>query len=119
MGNCTFALLVARPAWQQTGHEDWLGWSHFDRLLLRMGVWSLIVWTSASVLGLWEQFVLVTERSLVTVPPLEELGVFLTDTQYGRVWFLRLLLAVLFGSVLLGGRRQCHREQRANEPPRL
>src|SRR5262249_32541990 len=74
--------------------------------------WSLAVWMSASVLGLWEHFALITKRSLVTVPPLEELGAFLTDTQYGRVWLLRLLLAVLLGGVVLLSRRQCHSKQR-------
>jgi putative copper export protein/mono/diheme cytochrome c family protein/peroxiredoxin len=112
VGSCTFACLVARPAWQKTGHEDAPGWLHFEGFLLCWGVWSLVVWMGASVLGFWEQFALVTQRSLATVPPLEELGVFLTDTQYGRVWLLRLLLAVLLGSVLLLGRRQRHRKQR-------
>ena len=42
-----------------------------------------------------------TNRSLSTVPPFEALGRFLTGTQYGRVWLLRLLLAALLSGVLL------------------
>jgi putative copper resistance protein D len=43
----------------------------------------------------------VTDSPLLPLPPLVTLGDFLTGTQYGRVWLLRLLLAVCLGAVLL------------------
>jgi len=48
----------------------------------------------------------------MTAPPWEELGSFLTDTQYGRIWLLRLLLAVLLGGVLFFSTRQHHGKSR-------
>jgi hypothetical protein len=85
MGSWTFPLLIARPALQQAGQRHWEAWPHFDRLLRRVGGWSLVGFGGTSVLGLWEQCARVTQRSLMTVPPWEELGAFLTDTRYGRI----------------------------------
>jgi putative copper export protein len=106
MGSWTFPLLIARPALQQAGHEDWEAWPPFDRLLLWVRGWSLVGFVSAGVLGFWDQFARVTGRSLVAAPPWEDLGSFLTDTRYGRIWLLRLLLAILLGGVLLASIRQ-------------
>jgi putative copper resistance protein D len=106
VGSCTFALLVVRPVLCQAGHGDWPAWPHFDRLLRRVAGWSLMGLMSTAVLGLWEQFALVTQHSRMTVPPWEDLYAFLTDTHSGRVWLLRLLLAVVLGGVLLLSRRQ-------------
>ena len=107
-GSCTFALLVARPAFCQASQGDWPAWPHFDRLLLRVGGWSLVGLVSTAVLGLWEQLTLVTQHSLVTALSWAELRPFLTATHYGRVWLLRLLLAVVLGGVLLLSRRHDH-----------
>src|SRR5262249_8544317 len=107
-GSWTFPLLIVRPALQQAGERDWAAWPHFDRLLLRVGGWSLVGFGGASVLGFWDQCARVTQRSFVTLPPWEEVGACLLDTHYGRVWLLRLCLAVLLGGVLLLSTRQHH-----------
>jgi putative copper export protein/mono/diheme cytochrome c family protein/peroxiredoxin len=108
MGSWTFPLLIVRPALQQAGQRDWAAWPHFDRLLLRVGGWSLVGFGGASVLGFWDQCARVTQRSFVTMLPWAEVGSFLMDTRYGRVWLLRLLLAVLLGGVLFVSTRQHH-----------
>ena len=114
VGSCTFPLLVGRPAFCQASHGDGPAWRHFNHLWLRAGGWSLVGLVSTGVLGLWEQFALVTQHSLVTAPSWEELRAFLTDTHYGRVWLLRLLLAVVLGGVLLLSRHQRHGTPRAS-----
>jgi putative copper resistance protein D len=106
VGSCAFLRLVARPAF----HKEAPGEEHallpFTLRLHRLWVGSLVGFTGAGLLGLWVQQAIVTNHSLVFVPPVEVLGRFLTGTHYGRVWLLRLLLAgILSSGLLLRARR--------------
>ena len=106
VGSYAFLLLVARPACHKEAPGEEHVWLPFDHILRRLWLWSLVSFTGAGLLGLWVQQAIVTNRSLWTVPSGEALGHFLTGTQYGRVWLLRLLLAgILSGGLLLRARR--------------
>jgi copper resistance protein D len=101
VGSFTFPLLVARAASRLgvQGHEPAV--RPFDHRLYRWRVWGLLGFVGTGVLGLWGQVAVVTKSPLWPLPPLVILGDFLTDTEYGRVWLLRLLLAVCLGTVLV------------------
>jgi putative copper resistance protein D len=106
VGSYAFLLLVARPACHKEAPKEGQVLLPFDHILRRLWLWSLVSFTGAGLLGLWVQQASVTNRSLWTVPSAEALGHFLTGTQYGRVWLLRLLLAgILSGGLLLRARR--------------
>jgi putative copper resistance protein D len=106
VGSYAFLLLVVRPACHKEAPGEGQAWLPFDHILRRLWLWSLVSFTGAGLLGLWVQQAIVTNRSLWTVPSGEALGHFLTGTQYGRVWLLRLLLAgILSGGLLLSARR--------------
>jgi putative copper resistance protein D len=108
VGSFAFPLLVARPAFQEGEQAHWQAGAHFECSLRRMGIWSLVGLVGSGLLGLWVQLALVTDRSLLTAPSFEALHQFLTGTQYGRVWSLRLGLAALLGGVLLLRGREWH-----------
>jgi putative copper resistance protein D len=112
VGSYAFLLLVARPAYHKEAPEEGQVLLPFDHILRRLWVWSLVSFISAGLLGLWVQQASVTNRSFWTVPSAEALGHFLTGTQYGRVWLLRLLLAGLLGGGLLLSVRRWHGQHR-------
>ena len=106
-GLFTFLLLVARPALQARKAEGPLALAQFDSILLRLAGWSLLVLACTAVLGLWVQLATVTGRPLLQALEPDLVWGMLTDTQYGRVWLIRLGLMALLGGILwLRGREQ-------------
>jgi hypothetical protein len=111
VGSFTFPILLTRAALRLGVQEQAQAMMPCDHLLFRLRFWSLIGFVGSAILGLWGQVAAVTNRPLFAAPPLVALGDLLTDTQYGRMWLLRLFLALLLGSVLYspGGRGMAHR----------
>jgi len=101
IGAFAFLLLVARPAFRHTGKESLPAWEGFDRALLALAGWSLLVALVSGLMWIWVQTATVTGRSLTQALALDPLGRVLVWTQFGRVWGTRLALLALLGSVLL------------------
>ncbi len=101
VGAFAFSLLVARPAFKKGGPPRGSDFEHFDRFLLRLSVWSLLIVLISGLVWLWAQAAIVTGRSLGQALAHDAIGGVLTGTQFGRVWGLRLGLAIVLGGFLL------------------
>ncbi|HSB81544.1 MAG TPA: copper homeostasis membrane protein CopD [Candidatus Methylomirabilis sp.] len=101
LGTFGFLLLVARPAFRHGGKETFPAWEGFDRALLRLAGWSLLVALVSGLMWIWVQTATVTGQSLTQALALDSLGRVLVWTQFGRVWGIRLALLALLGSLLL------------------
>lgn len=100
VGAFTFLLLVVRPA-HRTGKSDYhTGLDHFDRRLLQVASWSLVVMLVSALFGLWIQLATATGRPLLQALTVADLWNLLTGTQYGRVWTIRMALMLLLGGFL-------------------
>lgn len=101
VGSFAFLLLVARPAFRGGWPEPASSFERFDRLLLRLAWWSLVVALASGLAWLWVQTAIATGRPLGQVLGLDTLGRVLTRTQFGQVWQLRFGLTVVLGAFLL------------------
>jgi putative copper export protein/mono/diheme cytochrome c family protein/peroxiredoxin len=101
LGAFGFLFLVARRAFRHGGKESVTAWAEFERMVLALAGWSLLIALSSGLLWLWVQTATVTGRSLTQALALDPLGRVLVWTQFGRVWGTRLALLTLLGSVLL------------------
>jgi putative copper resistance protein D len=101
VGSFAFLLLVARPAFRGRGPESAADFERFDRLLLRLAWWSLLIALVSGFAWLWAQTAIVTGRPLGQALTPDAVGKVLTRTQFGQVWQLRLGLAVVLGAFLL------------------
>lgn len=106
IGAFAFLFLVARPAFKRGGAETSPDFERFDRLLIRLAGWSLLVALVSGLVWLWVQAAIVTGRPLAQALTLDTLGSVLTKTQFGRVWQLRLVLIALLGGFLLFRERE-------------
>lgn len=100
LGVFSFLLLVARPAFHKGDPGSWPAFARFDRRLLGLGRWCLLGALILGLLSLWVQLAVVTGRPLFQALTLESLGGMLINTQYGRVWLIRLALIALLGGLL-------------------
>jgi copper resistance protein D len=117
VGVLAFLLAVARPAFTMGGSATWAVWRRIDRLLLRLGRWSLLGLCGFGLLGLWVQLTLITGRSWVQALTVDILSGFLTGTHYGQMWLMRLVLMGFLGWLLWG--REPERDGRAWGTQRL
>jgi len=101
VGAFAFSLLVARPAFKKGGPERLPDFEHFDRFLIRLALWSLAIAFISGLVWLWAQAAIVTGRSLGQALARDAIGGVLTGTRFGRVWELRLGLAIVLGGFLL------------------
>jgi putative copper resistance protein D len=111
IGAFAFLLLVARPAFRKAGLESWPAFERFDRFVLKLAGWSLLVALASGLVWLWVQAAIVTGRPPGQALALDAIGRVLSETQFGRVWQLRLaVLALLGGFLLLREREQDGRD---------
>lgn len=106
VGAFAFLVLVARQAFQKAGPESWPALQRFDRSLLRLASWSLLIALVSGLVWLWVQTAIVTGRPLSQALTLETVGSVLARTQFGRVWQIRLALVALLGAFLLFRERE-------------
>jgi putative copper resistance protein D len=106
VGVFAFLLLVARPAFKKGGPERVPDFEGFDRLLLRLAWWSLLVTSVSGLVWLWAQTAIVTGLPLGRALTLDAIGSVLTRTQFGRVWELRLGVLLLLGGFFLFRERE-------------
>jgi len=109
VGGLGFALLVARPAFKQSGAGALDICRRFERYQLKASWGALLGILFTSLPGLLFQVAAVADLSLsqVTAGDVSEV---VTGTRYGRVWLLRLALLVLF-AILLAAHRYNSRER--------
>ena len=100
-GVFAFLLLVARPAFRKAGDTESEGFARFDQLLLRLMAWDLLIAVASALLWLAFQAATMSGRPVWQALSPEIVGSVLTQTQFGRVWQLRLALFVLLGGFLL------------------
>lgn len=112
LGTFGFLFLVARPAFRHGGKESVSAWERFDRMVLALAGWSLLIALSSGLLWLWVQTSAVTGRPLMQALALDPLGRVLVWTQFGRVWGTRLVLLCLLGSLLLLRERELNDKDR-------
>jgi len=111
IGGFAFLLLVARPAFKHAGLDRSTDFERLDRLLLRLLGWSALVAVGSALLWLGVQVIVVSGRPLGEALALDTIRGVLLETQFGRVWQLRLaLLALLGGFLLLRGRERDERD---------
>ena len=113
VGTFAWRLLVVRPTLLRPEQSRLSAdGTLFDHGLRRLRVWSLLGLLGCGVLGLWVHLVTVTNQPLFHAVALDQLAHVLLQTQYGRVWLIRLGLMGLLGGCLWYGER----ERRARDP---
>jgi putative copper resistance protein D len=100
VGLFAFLLMIARPAFRTGKAEESSTFRSFDVHLLRFAGWSLLVLLLTGFLGMWVQLAAATGRPLEQVLTFDALGSLLANTQYGRVWVIRMALMTLLGCIL-------------------
>jgi putative copper resistance protein D len=100
-GIFAFLLVVARPAFRKVEDLECDAFKCLDRLLLRLAAWDLLFAVASAVLWLAVQTAEMSGRAFWQALHPEIVGRVLFQTQFGRVWQLRLALFVLLGGFLL------------------
>lgn len=103
-GSFGFTLLVARPAFFGTADTktDFL---RFVRIQLRISRWCLIAIFASALLGLCFQALYVGEPAAGTSTSLGAVFPLLMETQFGRVWLLRMVLLIILTGLVLSAMR--------------
>lgn len=100
VGAFAFLMLVVWPTHRAEKLEGPTFLAYFDRLILRLADWSLLVMLATMLLGLWVQLATVTGRPLLEALTLPDLSRILSSTQYGLVWLIRFALMSLLAGLL-------------------
>ena len=100
VGLFVFLVLVARPAFRRAADLDGEAAGAFERGLVRLAGGSLLVAFVSALTWLGAQAALVSGQTLRHALAPRVLGAVLTQTEFGRVWQLRLGLLVLLGALL-------------------
>jgi len=97
VGTFVFLSWVARPAWQMAGPGAEAAAADFDRRLLQISRWALLVGLLTGVAGL------AVQAATVIGTPVSPSALIrlLTGTQYGAVWMVRMGTLLLLGGFLL------------------
>jgi putative copper resistance protein D len=95
-----FLLAVARPAWQAAGAgAEEAG--QFERFLLRLAAWSVVLALASGLLWLWVVTAGMSGSPLGTALSGKLIGTVLTATGFGRLWLFRFAVAILLAGFLL------------------
>ena len=105
-GSFSFVLLIARPALLTGKDSAKTNYQTFVRLQLTIARCCLLVIFLSALLGLWIQTVNVSEDSTGTAFNFAAIFSLTTETQYGRVWLARMVIALLLGLLLIAQSRQ-------------
>jgi putative copper resistance protein D len=100
IGVFAFLVLVARPAFQKAEDPEGEEFARFDRMLLGLVAWDLLVAIASAVLWLAVQAASMSGRAFWQALAPGIVWSVLTRTQFGRVWQLRLVCFVLLGGFL-------------------
>ncbi len=101
IGVFTFLLLVARPAFRKTEYPEDEEFARFDKILLRLVAWDLLVAIASAVLWLAVQAASMSGQAFWQALAPGIVWSVLTRTQFGRVWQFRLALLIFLGTFLL------------------
>lgn len=101
LGAFAFLLVVAGPAFRKAGEALRTDFEGFDRFLIRLAGWFLLVALVSALLWLGVQATIMSGRPLKQALTVETVESILTRTQFGRVWQVRLALMALLGGFLL------------------
>ncbi|HWU36888.1 MAG TPA: hypothetical protein VN203_04515, partial [Candidatus Acidoferrum sp.] len=101
LGVFAFMLIVARPAFQKADNTEGEKFARFDRLLLSITTWTLLIAVATAILWLAIQSAEMSGRDFWQALAPGIIWTVLTRTQFGHVWQLRLGLSVLLGFYLL------------------
>lgn len=109
-GSFGFALLIARPAYLSAPADAKTDFLHFVQFQLRVARWCLIAIFASALLGLWFQALYVGDPAAGASAQLGAAWSLLVETQFGRVWLLRMaLFIVLAGLIVWTMRARCDR----------
>jgi putative copper resistance protein D len=100
-GAVAFAFLVARPAFRRASGEVSADADRLDRVNLRLALGAVAVAFASALAWLGVQVAIVSGRPLGQALTLDTLGDLVFGTDFGRVWQVRLALAVIVGALLL------------------
>ncbi len=106
IGAFAFLLLVGRPAFRKGGAERALDFERFDRLLLVLAEWSLLIAFASALAWLGLQATVASGLPLGQALTLKTVGTILTGTHFGRVWEVRLALIALLAWFLFFRERE-------------
>ena len=99
-GCFVFLLAVARPAWQAAGAgAEEAG--RFERFLLRLVAWSVVLALASGLLWLWVVTAGMSGQPLGAALSGKLIGTVLTATGFGRLWVFRFAMAVALAGFLL------------------
>ena len=111
-GGFGFALLVARPAYLAAATDARADFASFVRAQLRVAPWCLIAIFASALLALWLQVLYVSDPAFGAPTGLGAAFSLLIETQFGRVWLLRMaLLFLLAGFIVQALRPQSDRSE--------
>ena len=100
-GGFGFALLIARPAYLAAPTYAKTDFASFVRTQLRAAPWCLIAMFASALLGLWFQVLYVSDPAIGTPTGLGAAFSLLIETQFGRVWLLRMALLFLLAGLVV------------------
>jgi putative copper resistance protein D len=103
-GGFAFALLVARPAYLGVASAGEADFSRFLPPSWRVAAWCVVAVFASAVLGFWFQLLYVSHSEGVSAAADTALTL-LIQTQFGRVWMLRMGLLVALAALIAWGRR--------------
>ena len=98
-GELLLVLAVARPAWR--GNANAARSAAADRRLLRVEGWSLALAVASGASWLAAQAATISGEPLAQAVGGDALALVLTKTEFGRLWILRLGLAIVLAALLV------------------
>ena len=104
-GSFGFMLLIARPAYLGSPADAKTDFASFVRVQLRVSRWCLIAIFASALLGLWFQVLYVSDLTVRASTGLGEAFPLLIETQFGRVWLLRMALLILVAGFIVRAMR--------------
>jgi putative copper export protein/mono/diheme cytochrome c family protein/peroxiredoxin len=104
-GSSAFLLAVARPAYRDAAGAAVQELRELNRWLLRVQGWSLAIALASGLLWFVVQASTMSGLPLDAVLDRQNLGTVLNDTIFGRVWTMRLGVAIILSVVLPLARR--------------
>jgi len=104
-GSFGFALLIARPAYLGAPDDAKTDFLSFVRLQLSIARWCLIAIFVSALLGLWFQSLYVSELEAGASTGLGAVFPLLVETQFGRVWLLRMASLIVLAGLIVWAMR--------------
>jgi putative copper resistance protein D len=100
VGSFSFDLLVGRPAIRAAGAEIAADLQSFSKSRFRIARWSLRLAAGTAILGLFIKIATATGLPLFESFDPSAIVSFLIGTQFGTVWFVRMVILCLLAAVL-------------------